>query len=170
MRGHAAAQTTQSAEVARGFLGWNAVQPRSKQRLERNAEMRHQQQRGQVGRTELAICAPVLAVPWHKRRHIDERRLGTPPLNVERRCIFEYPTVRDARLKQAQLQQRGVLEHGKRPLVGPSEEAHRFVRERALPARLDNRARVRRVRMVGAENVRANDIAAAHHILEKRLR
>ena len=126
-----------------------------------------QQKRRQEHGAELPISLPVLAaIPRDEGRRIYEYRARPVPLDVERRGVFEYPAVVDARFQQTQMKQRRIFEHREGPLVWPCDEIDRLMLRRSAPTLIRYAPSVR---IRGFHEGGLDHVAIRGQIVEERL-
>jgi hypothetical protein len=124
----AVAQRHQRAHLRRRDPIDRAAQPG----LEGHVLERLEQQRIEVEHAELAVADPGLALPQAlERADVHEHRPGALELHVVGRGVLQHEVVAERFEQQVELQQRGVLEHRERPLVGIRDERDALVAKHA---------------------------------------
>jgi hypothetical protein len=100
--------------------------------LEGDVLHRLQQQRVEVEHAELAQAHPGLALAQAlERADVHEDRLRALELDVVGRRVLQDQVVLQRGEQQVELEQRGVLEHRERPLVGIRDERNPLVAQHA---------------------------------------
>ena len=98
--------------------------------MERHVLRRLEQQRIQVEHAELAVAHPGLALAQPLvRADVHEHRARAAELDVVGRGVLQDHALLERREEQVQLDERGVLEHRERPLVGVRHERDALVPE-----------------------------------------
>ena len=135
--------------------------------LERDGPVGLEQQRVEEQHAELAVAEPRLAGTGAlERADVDEDRARSTPLDVVRRRVLEREARLERLARDPQLQERGVLQHRERPLVGVRHERQALVPQRRHPpaagiGRADRLERGRRGRR------RLDDVAGFHEPREQ---
>jgi hypothetical protein len=98
----------------------------------RHAAIGLEHQRIQEQHAELAVAGPWLVLPQPlERADVDEHRARPAELHVVGRGVLEREVVREREAAERELEQRRVLEHRERPLVGIGDPRDALVLERA---------------------------------------
>ena len=109
--------------------GWfNAFQIATQPGLKGHVFVGLQKERIEKQLTELAVADPRFAGPQPlERGNIDKDRPAAGPLDVEGRRVFECHVGTQRGVLEFEGQQRGVLQHAERPLVGIGNKGNRLM-------------------------------------------
>ena len=123
-----------------------------------------QHQRIEEQHAELPVAGPRLVGPEAlERADVDEHRPRAAPLDVVGRCVLERKVRPQRAPVELELEQRGVLEHRERPLVGIGDERHALVPQHARGC-----AREQVGMAVERRRLRRHDAALVHQLPPQR--
>ena len=119
------------------MLGLYTLEAAAQPGMKRDVLVGLQEQRIQKLLAELSVPRPRLTgLIRGEGPQVDEARRGSEPLDVVRRGILERHPVVESRQRDIELEERRILEHSERPLVGIRDERDRFVFEDTRPLRV----------------------------------
>ncbi len=130
VRQDAATEAVAEAEQRAHLSRLDALQGASEPRLEGHTLVRLEQERIKDERAELPVTGPGLALPQPlEGADVHEDRPRSAPLDVVGRGVLEDESLLERGEEQVELEERRVLQHPERPLVGVGDHGNALVAE-----------------------------------------